>query len=60
MNLIVSSIVEGVNGQNSIAKKICTDDWTAERTITASNDLGNFAWLLILISVVHLVPVFVF
>ena len=39
MRLIVSSIVGGVYEQNSIVKKICADDWTAERAIIASNVL---------------------
>ena len=39
MRLIVSSIVGGVYEQNSTVKKICADDWTAERTIIASNVL---------------------
>ena len=36
--MIVSSIVGGVNEQNSIVNK-CADDWLAERVIIASNVL---------------------
>ena len=35
--LDVSSIVGSVNGQNSVLKKVCADDLTAERAIIASN-----------------------
>ena len=37
MSIIVSSIVEGVNRQNSIVNNVCVDGWTAEWAIIASN-----------------------
>ena len=37
MNLIISSIVRGVNEQNSIVNSVSVDDCTAEREIIASN-----------------------
>ena len=36
MSFIVSSIVGGVNEQNSILSTVCVDDWTAESAIKAS------------------------
>ena len=38
MSLIVSSIVGGINEQNSIVKNVCADDWTAKLAITASDE----------------------
>ena len=37
MNLIVSSVDEGVSKHNSIVNSVGVDDWTAERAIIASN-----------------------
>ena len=37
LNLIVSSIVGGVNEQNSIVYKCCADDWTVEISTITSN-----------------------
>ena len=37
MNLTVSSLVGGVNYQNSIVNKFRGDDWTDERATIASN-----------------------
>ena len=33
----MSSIVEGVNEQNSIVNHVCADDWTVEMSTIASN-----------------------
>ena len=33
MSLVLSSIVGGVNEQDSIMKSICADNWTTEQTI---------------------------
>ena len=38
MSLIVSSIVGGINEQNSIVKNVCVDDWTAELAIIVSDE----------------------
>ena len=38
MNLIVSSIVGGVNEHNSIVNSVGVDDWTTEGETIASND----------------------
>ena len=38
MSLIVSSIVGGINEQNSIVKNVCADDWTAKCAIIASDE----------------------
>ena len=37
MSSIVSSIVGGVNEQNSIVNTVCVDNWTAELSTIASN-----------------------
>ena len=37
MNLIVSSIVAGVNEHNNIKNCVRADDWTDKRAIIASN-----------------------
>ena len=37
MSLIVSSIVGGVNEQNSIVNTMCVDNWTAKLSAIASN-----------------------
>ena len=47
MSFIVSSIVGGVNEQNSILNTVCADDWTAESAIKASNAFLTYVRLKI-------------
>ena len=41
MNLIVSSIVGGVSGQNGI--NVCANNWAAERAIIIRNDIRKLS-----------------
>ena len=41
MNLILSSIVGGVNEQNSIVNSVRAADWTAKWVIFAGNEIFN-------------------
>ena len=61
MSLIVPCIVGVANEQNSIANKVCADDWIAERAIIASTltdqkDLheDGFTWNLSSLSLSNL------
>ena len=44
MNLIVSSIVGGVNEHNSIVNSVGVDDLTADRAIIASDEFLDQIW----------------